>query len=262
MLRILVAIAVAALVVFLIRQLVKRVLILEYERGVLYQAGKFKAVLGPGAYWYFAGRSTVQKLDLRPRFASITGQEVLSADNVSLKISIAANYEIVDPLQVVQRSQNYEQALHLELQLILRELVGAAKIDDVLAQRQTLNEQLTERAAPRVETLGLRLLGASVKDIMFPGDLKRMFAQVVKAQKEGQAALEKARGESAALRNLANAAKLLENNPALLQLRLLQAVNDSGNTVVLSLPGQTTVLPLPTNTAERRAEDAPQQDPT
>ena len=91
--------------------------------------------------------------------------------------------------------------------------------------------------------LGLKLKVADVKDIMFPGEMKKAFAQVVKAQKEGQAALERARGETAALRNLANAAKMIEDNPNLLQLRALQSLADSGgNTLVLGLPGNSVPL--------------------
>jgi hypothetical protein len=97
-----------------------------------------------------------------------------------------------------------------------------------------------------------------VKDIMFPGDLKKIFAQVVKAQKEGQASLEKARGESAALRNLANAAKMLEGNPALMQLRVLQSVDaGTGNTMVLGMPSD--MMPLPLKKHGKRDES--QQSP-
>jgi hypothetical protein len=89
------------------------------------------------------------------------------------------------------------------------------------------------------------LESVDVKDIMFPGDLKRIFSQVVKARKEGQAALEKARAETATLRHLANAASLIDRNPAILQLRLLQSVQDSsGNTLVLGMPPQSTPLPV------------------
>ncbi|MGH9194482.1 MAG: hypothetical protein ACRD1T_01920, partial [Acidimicrobiia bacterium] len=91
----------------------------------------------------------------------------------------------------------------------------------------------------------LGLLSVNLKDIMFPGDLKKMFAQVVQAQKAGLAALEKARGETAALRNLANAARMIEGNPALMQLRLLQQLAEStGNTLVLGFPSSQTPLPL------------------
>jgi hypothetical protein len=105
--------------------------------------------------------------------------------------------------------------------------------------------------------LGLKLILADVKDMMFSGEMKKAFAQVVKAQKEGQAALEKARGETAALRNLANAARIMDDNPNLLQLRALQALAESGgNTLVLGLPGVSIPLPKPASkSASRQSKD-------
>ena len=110
------------------------------------------------------------------------------------------------------------------LQLALREIVGGTKIDELLEARDGIGARLIELAAGPMGDLGLRLLGADIKDVMFPGELKKIFAQVAEARQEGMAALEKARGETAALRNLANAARMVESNPALLQLRTLQAV--------------------------------------
>lgn len=251
-------ILIGVLAFVIIRRAVKRVTILEYQRGVFYSRGTLKRVLGPGVYQYVTYRSTIQTLDMRPRFVTIAGQEVLSADNISLKVSIAAKYEISDPVRAIQNSEHYQEALYLELQVALREIVSSTKIDVLLETRQTLSQQLMARALPNVEALGLNLLSATIKDIMFPGELKRVFAQVVKAQKDGLAALERARGESAALRNLANAAKLLENNPALMQLRLLQTVSESsGNTVVFGLPAQATPLPLPIKNIEQNTPDTP-----
>lgn len=143
------------------------------------------------------------------------------------------------------RIENYQESLYIVLQLALREIIGSTKIDQLLERRNSLGEQLTEVARNQVEEFGLRLLSVSIKDIMFPEDLKKMFAQVIKAQKEGLAGLEKARGETAALRNLANAAKMIENNPALMQLRLIQSLEDSsGNTFILGMPSTYTPLPV------------------
>ena len=113
------------------------------------------------------------------------------------------------------------------------------------------SEKLVELTKDKVKELGLKLLSVNIKDIMFPGPLKQIFAQVVKARKEGQAALEKARGESAALRNLSNAAKMIETNPNLMNLRLIQSLGESsGNTLVLGMPSQTTTLPIKTKEIE------------
>ncbi len=244
---ILLAVAVAVAGLVLLALLLLRATVLEYERGLKYKRGKFKKVLGPGVYWYMPLFSRILKVDIRPRFSSIAGQEVLSADGVTLKVSLAANYEVAEPAAAINGVQDYEQALYTELQISLRGIIGAADIDTVLDSRSALSEQLMAAAVPKAEALGLRLLSVEIKDIMFPGKLKEVFAQVVSARKEGLAALEKARGESAALRSLANAAKMLESNPNLMQLRLLQAFAEgSGNTLTLGLPGpESAAAPAP-----------------
>ncbi len=202
----------------------KKITIFEFERGLKYHKGKFSKLLRPGQYWISAYNTTVTPVDIRPKFLSVPGQEVLSADSISLKVSVTAKYEVADPYIAINRIESYENALYILLQLALRELVGAVQIDELLERRNSSSQRLMELTAPKVEELGLRLLTFDIKDVMFPGDLKKIFAQVVKARQEGLAALEKARGETAALRNLANAARLFENNSTLLQLRFLQSL--------------------------------------
>jgi regulator of protease activity HflC (stomatin/prohibitin superfamily) len=229
----------------LLRRAVQHTTILEYERGLKYSSGKYAGVLAAGSYWSMPFFTTIQKLDTRPRFVSITGQEVLSSDGVTLKVSLAANYEVVDPHVAVSSVQSYEGALYLELQLALRNIIGGSDIDTVLSGRGNFSAGLLDRTKTKAEALGLNLISVDLKDIMFPGKLKDIFAQVVSARKEGLAALEKARGETAALRNLANAAKMMEGNPALMQLRLMQTFGStSGNTLILGMPPDATAVPL------------------
>src|SRR6202171_5325037 len=132
------------------------------------------------------------------------------------------------------------------------EIVGKEKIDTLIENRAGFSSKLTELTTGKATEFGLKLISADIKDIMFPGEMKKAFAQVVKAQKDGQAALEKARGETAALRSLANAARMMDDNPNLLQLRALQALADSsGNTLVLGLPSG--ALPLAKQNAKSAA---------
>ena len=235
---------VVAIAVFLLYW-VKRITIFEYERGLKYTRGKFTSVVEPGQYWYMPFFTSILKLDVRPRFVSITGQEVLSSDGVTLKVSLAANFEIVEPDVAINKVKNFQEALYLELQLALREIIGTVDIDTVLSGRNEISKKLMDMTEPRIADLGLGLISVNLKDIMFPGKLKEMFAQVVNAKQEGLAALEKARGESAALRNLANAAKMIEGNPNLMQLRLIQALGEpSGNTLILEMPPQSAPVPV------------------
>ena len=244
---------------------VRRVTILEYERGLKYAKGKFTSVVEPGQYWYMPFFTIIQKLDIRPRFVSITGQEVLSADGVTLKVSLAANFEITDPNIAINKVKSFQEALYLELQLALREIIGAADIDTVLSGRDDISKKLMELTEPKITDLGLRLISVDLKDIMFPGKLKEIFAQVVSARKEGLAALEKAKGETAALRSLANAAKMMEGNPNLMQLRLVQALGEaSGNTLILGMPPQSMPIPVskekPAKKLKRKTTKEPQQE--
>lgn len=223
--------------------------IYSYQRGLRYRQGRLEGVLEPGSYRYFKGRTQIAVLDMRPRYEIIAGQEIMSADNIGLKVSIAAQYRVADPLQAINNSVSYTEALHIELQMALRELAAANTMDELLAARSTLGQQILEALSMRAMALGLELISVNIRDIMLPGELKRVFSKEITARKEGLAALEKARGEQAALRNLANAAQLLENNPALLQLRLIQALSEGNHTLVL---GQSPILPLaPQKTAEK-----------
>jgi regulator of protease activity HflC (stomatin/prohibitin superfamily) len=240
----------AIAVAWFVRLTLGRVTVFEYQQGLRYRGGRFAGVLGAGPHWIFRPTTVIHRVDIRPKFVSLGGQEVLSKDGVTLKLTIAARYEIADAGIAVNKIENYQEALYLTLQLALREIVGQATIDEVLAQRDQFGVRLKEMTAAEIETYGLRLLSVNVKDVMFPGELKKMFAQVVQAQKEGQAALERARGETAALRNLANAAQLVDANPALMRLRLLQQLSSSsGHTIVLGFPDSS--IPLGVHRTER-----------
>ena len=214
----------------------RRVIVYEYQAGLKYRKGRYVATLGPGQYWIVPLSSAVHHVDLRPEFFTIQGQDLLSADGVTLKVSLAAEFQVVDPNLAVNKNANFRGSLYLILQMAAREIIGGENIDALLEGRAAIGARLMELASGRAAALGVKLISAEIKDIMLPGEMKKVFAQVVKARKEGQAALERARGETAALRNLANAARTVEDNPHLLQLRALQTLAEtSGNTLVLGL---------------------------
>ena len=252
---------VAGALLLLLALSLRQVTVFEYERGLRYRNGRFAGVLGPGSYWFFPRFTRIARVDVRPTHIVVPGQEVITSDGVGLKITVAAKYAVTDPAKALHSNASYSTALYTVLQLTLRELVGGSPVDEVLSGRPQLNAKLHEKCAPAAVDLGLELYEADIKDIMFPGDLKKVFSQVVRARQEGLAALEKARGESAALRNLANAAALLEQRPGLLQLRILQAMGpDGGNTIVVGMNGTPDVVPLKTRSKPERstaADEAP-----
>ena len=239
------AVVVAAVAVSVVRREFQRVTIFEFQRGLRYDRGRFTGVVQPGQYRLLSRRATITKVDIRPRVVTVPGQEVITADGVSIRVSLSTEYEIADPAVAVNDHEDYAGAFYAALQHALRDVVARTEIDTLLESRGTIGSEIAEATQAEAGRLGLKLTRVDVKDFMFPGELRKTFAQVVAARKEGLAALERARGETAALRNLANAARVMQGNPALMHLRMLQEMGrSSGNTIVVGLPGSTTPLPL------------------
>jgi regulator of protease activity HflC (stomatin/prohibitin superfamily) len=154
----------------------------------------------------------------------VGSQEILTSDSVQLRLTAIVGFRVADPPRAVHDVESYEQELHVAVQLALRMVVGEATAEALLEQRLDHSKRLKELVSERAIALGLELFEIDLRDVMLPGDVKTAFAEVLRARAEGRAALERARGESAALRNLANAARLIEANPALMNLRLLQTM--------------------------------------
>jgi regulator of protease activity HflC (stomatin/prohibitin superfamily) len=235
-----------------------RLTIFDYERGLRFRRGRFDRILEPGAYWFLPASTRIQKVDIRPTRLAVAGQEVLSADGVAVKASLAATYRIADPQRAILGTDDFRTAVYTELQLALRAIISEHKVEDLLQQRTEFSTRLKAVPAANLAAIGLELQDAALRDLTLPGDLKKIFSQVVKARQEGLAALERARGETAALRNLANAAQMIERSPSLVQLRLLQAVSQQpGNTLVLGVQQQGTPIPI----GERPSVQLPSEPP-
>ncbi len=238
--------ALLVLLALLVFVSVQQVTVYEYERGLRYHRGRFTGVVHPGSYWVHRLFTHIVRVDTRPMLLTVPGQEVIAADGVGLKLTALAQYRITDPEQVMHAIADYRQALYAIVQLALRQIVADRPAESIVAGRDEIDARLQELAAPQAAAFGVELTEARIKDVMFPGDLKKVFSQVVRARQEGLAALERARGETAALRNLSNAAALLAQRPALLQLRMLQSLGaEGGNTVVLGLGGAPGIVPVP-----------------
>jgi regulator of protease activity HflC (stomatin/prohibitin superfamily) len=224
-------------IALLVRPIVAIVTVHDYQRGLRYRRGRFSGLVDPGIHYVLRPFSEIFVLDGRPTFLTLEGQEILTADVVPIKVSLAARYVVGDPVAAVTGEQSYALAMRLELQLGLREALAGRTADQLLADRAAIGPAVLERTASRLARMGIELLSVEVRDLMVSGELKRAFAGVVTARKEGEAALERARGETASLRNLANAGRMVEDNPGLLQIRMLQQLGASpGSSVVLTMP--------------------------
>jgi regulator of protease activity HflC (stomatin/prohibitin superfamily) len=217
--------------------LARKVVVREGEVGLLYRQGRFVRRLAPGAHWLWRYGARVEPVDTRLRTLTVPGQEVLSQDAVGLKVSVTVRFAVEAPELALHRVQRYEEALYAAVQLALRAEASRQPLEELLAGRGELGARLRERVATEARGLGLAVEAVEPRDVMLPAELRRTFAEALKARKEGQAALERARGETAALRHLANAARLVESTPALLQLRVLQTLGGASGT-----PGHTFVL--------------------
>jgi regulator of protease activity HflC (stomatin/prohibitin superfamily) len=224
--------------------------------GLVYHHGLFVRRNNAGRHVIWGFGWTVKLIDLRKTSLLVAGQEVLTADNVGLKLNLLVTCQITDPAKAAHETQNWLGDLYNSAQLAVRAVVGGVAVEALLNQRLEIGAQLLARVQPEAAKIGINVLAVEVKDVMFPPDLKRAFADVLKAKQEGQAALERARGESASLRNLANAARLLDGNPALQNLRLMQsltAAHNAGNTLVLGVPGG--FMPLKAGAPARNVEE-------
>lgn len=219
----------------------------DYERGLRFTRGRLAGLVDPGTHVTFGPLTQIRPMDMRPTMLPVEGQEVLTADGIAAKISLVARYVVGDPVAAVTRDSAWQRTLYLLLQLGLRDAVTRRTLDETLAARRELGAEVRDIVAGRLAELGVELLGVEVRDVMLPGELKRSFSAVIAARKDGEAALERARAETAALRSLANAGRTVADNPGLLQLRILQELGaTSGNTIVFGAPDATvapSVLP-------------------
>jgi regulator of protease activity HflC (stomatin/prohibitin superfamily) len=218
----------------------RRQVVEAWQRGLLFCHGALVATLDPGAFRRWGSGYTLRRVDIRPWVLTAPTQEIPTSDGVSVRVTVSGVIAVTDIEKFSLATQNAHEALYLAVQVALREIVSATTVDELLAARADFGARLTA-AVRGLGDIGLEVRQLELKDIVLPPDLKRAQAEVLVARAEGQAALERARSESAALRNLANAARLAADNPALLQLRLVQSLEaGTGNTVVFGQP----VFPL------------------
>jgi len=215
----------------------RRAQVPEAHVGLLYRSGRFSQTLAAGGHWVWRWARELKLVDLRERILAVASQELLSKDHVPVKLSAACRFAITDAPLAMHGVENYQANLYLAIQLVLRDAVAELSVDELLQQRTALGEHLRDRVGASAQLVGLEVRDVAVKDVILSGELKRALGAPYLARQEGQAMLERARGEQAALRSLANSARLLDGNPNLLQLRLLAAVEGAAKG-----PGVTLVL--------------------
>lgn len=198
----------------------------EFSVGVLTVDGKLVRLLAPGGYafWRFNRTVAVETVDLRVQNSEVSGQEILTKDKVALRLNLGATWRYADVLQAYARNAKPAEALYRELQFALRAVVGTRTLDELLENKSLIDEGVNAQVRARLDGSGLVLESVGVKDIILPGEMKTILAQVVEAEKSAQANVIRRREETAATRSLLNTAKVMEENPTALRLKELETL--------------------------------------
>ncbi len=211
--------------------------------GVSFKDGAYVETLTPGqyAFWKNVANSKVVEVDMREQALDVAGQEIMTADKVTLRMNALVTYRIVDARKAVTISDGAKQSLYRELQLALRAVVGTRDLDSFLADKDVVTNEFEDQVRQRADSLGLEIIAVGVRDVILPGDMKDLMNKVTEAKKAAEANLIARREETAAMRSQANTAKLLADNPTLMRLReleVLEKVATTGNlNVVLGEKG-------------------------
>ena len=205
----------------------------RHEQVLAVRDGEVVEVLGPGRHRR-TRRTVYERVDVRSRVTTISPQEILTADGATVKVSAAVRWQVADPVAYTS-TLDPESVVYLAVQIALRdELAGREASEVVRTGRRDAGPAVLEAARRAGETVGMTIVDVVIKDIVLPHDLRQAYADLIATRQRGQAQLEAARAESAALRSMANAARLLDEHPALERLRLVQAAS-YGSRLVLDL---------------------------
>jgi regulator of protease activity HflC (stomatin/prohibitin superfamily) len=198
----------------------------EDHVGVYFRNGQYVETLPAGRYVFWRGIEKVKifQANMAEMSLDIAGQDVMTADKVTLRLNAVVAYKVKNAELAVRASNDRNQSLYREVQLALRSLIGARDLDALLADKESLTAELVAQVRPRGEELGLDLVSVGLRDVILPGDMKDLLNKVTEAKKAAEANLIVRREETAAMRSQANTAKLLENNPALMRLRELEVL--------------------------------------
>lgn len=198
----------------------------EAEAGLVFFDGELVETLGPGryGYWQVGRKVTAKTLDTRPLPVEVTAQEILTRDRVSVRITLTSFVQVTDVRTAALATPDYQAHVYKLVQFAVREAVGGRTLDELLNDRVSVDTQIVEHVRRELGDIGVRVTELRVKDVILPGEMRELINKVVEAEKVAQANLIRRREETAATRSLLNTAKLMEDNPTLLRLKELEAV--------------------------------------
>jgi regulator of protease activity HflC (stomatin/prohibitin superfamily) len=212
----------------------------EYERGVIFRLGRLMGARGPGVIILIPIVDRMLKIDLRVVTLDIPRQEMMTRDNVPVTVDAVVYFRVVNPEDAIVKVENFSRATYLVAQTTLRSAIGQHELDDLLAQREKINEQLQHVIDQATEPWGIKVTLVEVRDVILPEGMKRAMARQAEVERERRAKIINAEGEYQAAEKLVQAAAKISTQPAALQLRYLQALTE-----VASEQNSTTIFPVP-----------------
>ena len=212
----------------------------QYERGIKFRLGKFDKILQPGWRIILPIIESYKKVDIRTKVVDVPEQDAITKDNVSIRINAAIYYKIFDAAKAVLEVENFYYAVSQLAQTTMRNAVGSVSLDELLSEREKLSETICKVIDEATDPWGIKVENVELKDVTLPEDMKRVIAKVAEAEREKMAVITKAKGETEAAKNLAEAAKTMATTPGALHLRTLSTINDvssdQSNTLIFCVP--------------------------
>ena len=223
--------------IILLRSIVQ---INEYERGIKFYKGKFSKILQPGWRLILPIFESYKKVDIRTKVVDVPEQDAITKDNVSVRINAVIYYKIFDASKAVLEVENFYYAVSQLAQTTMRNAVGSVSLDELLSEREKLSDSICKVIDDATDPWGIKVENVELKDITLPEDMKRVIAKVAEAEREKAAVITKAKGETEAAKNLAEAARTMATTPGALHLRTLSTINDvssdQSNTLIFCVP--------------------------
>jgi regulator of protease activity HflC (stomatin/prohibitin superfamily) len=212
----------------------------EYERGVIFRLGRIIAAKGPGLIILIPVLDRMVRVDLRTVTMDVPPQDIITKDNVTMKVNAVVYFRVVEPIRSVVEVENYLMATSQLAQTTLRSVLGQVELDTVLGERDKLNKTLQEILDTQTDPWGVKVSHVEIKGVDLPGEMQRAMARQAEAERERRAKIIAAEGEMQASQKLSEAADVLSENPMSLQLRYLQSMvemsSERGSMIVLPLP--------------------------
>lgn len=229
---------IVALIISILRAAIK--IVPEYERGVVFRLGRVQAAKGPGLFVIIPLIDQMIRVDMRTVTMDVPTQEAITRDNVTVKVNAVCYFRVLDPVAAVVNVENYLLATGQIAQTTLRSVLGQSELDELLSQRDQINQQLQQIIDEQTEPWGIKVSIVEVKDLELPQTMQRAMARQAEAEREKRAKVIHAEGELQASEQLANAARVMATEAGALQLRYLQTLND-----IAAEHNSTIIFPLP-----------------